>query len=888
MAGRVIDELVTIIRYNTSNRELRRAEQQVNDFTRNTQKRFQSWGQTINKATRAATVVLGALGAGAFKVGAAEERSLLNLRTQLGLTADEVEELKAPLRDLSKETNRSLKEVNDAMFSVKSAGLETADALVVMDQSAKAAASGLGETKPIALLASGAVYSYGAAVLDGKRAVEILLATVKAGNLDAAQLATTFGRTFEFAAKLGVGVDEVGTAIAGYTRGGQNASQATDAVRMALTALLAPSTEAEKILNGVGLSVEDVHRHIREEGFIHTIRMLSDELEGDTTQLRRLFGDVNAVSFALSASGPKFHDYMDIQADIRASTDSVNEAFDIYANSSVAQADEATNNLKLALSSLYNNVLAPLLQLFGKLPSAIQTVVLGMGAMQIASTIGLGPSIGGLVTSLGRFIVALKTGKIWNSNFVLSLRLAAISVTGFDVRLWTSGTEALGRFKTAIRTNVIPALAKFAATIWTSTIGALRALGRRLAMASLAMLRFATRAIVAGISAVITFGAAIWASLIPPLIAATAAVVGFTLALLANPVVLIVAAIIGAFVALGYIVYRFRRQIVGALKTALAWVKGNWPLLVGILLGPFGIVGALIWKFRDQIVDALMGVWNFIKDKWREIAGLLLLPILGPFALIAMNAFGLRDKLMGVFSSIKDFFMGIWGTIVGIFRDHWAKILAVIFPAVGLPILIAQEWDQIVGIVGDIWNRVYDTVKGWIEAIISFIKEIPGKVKDAVKDIPNMVTDAVKDIPVVGQVLDVAGGVADKAKGFLGGIGKVFTGAEGGVVPGPLGRPVPAIIHGGEMVLSPGASNVLAQMLEGFRLGPAALPQAPHYYGQMYRSLVTNRTVNININGPITIQTQATDAKGIAQELREEIQDQIRNIAYDHDGPVER
>ena len=51
---------------------------------------------------------------------------------------------------------------------------------------------------------------------------------------------------------------------------------------------------------------------------------------------------------------------------------------------------------------------------------------------------------------------------------------------------------------------------------------------------------------------------------------------------------------------------------------------------------------------------------------------------------------------------------------------------------------------------------------------------------------------------------------------------------------------------------------------------------------------MTNRTVNINITEPIVIQTQATDAKGIAQELHEEIQDQIRNIAYDHDGPVER
>ncbi len=751
MAGRVIDELVTIIRYNTSNRELRRAEQQVNDFTRNTQRQFASWGQAISKITRAATVVLGALGAGAFKVGAAEERSLLNLRTQLGLTADEVEELKAPLRDLSKETNRSLKEVSDALFSVKSAGLETADALVVMDQSAKAAASGLGETKPIALLAGAAVNSYGAAVLDGKRAVEILLATVKAGNLDAAQLATTFGRTFEFAAKLGVGVDEVGTAIAGYTRGGQNASQATDAVRMALTALLAPSAEAEKILSGVGLSVEDVHRHIREEGFIQTIRTLSDELEGDTTQLRRLFGDVNAVGFALSASGPKFQDYIKIQSEVRASTGSVNEAFEIYANSSVAQADEATNNLRLALSSLYNNVLAPLLQLFGKLPAAIQTVVLGMGAMQIASTIGLGPSVGGLVTSLGRFIVALKTGTIWQSKFVLSLKATRIGM------LLTGATARV-----------------------------------------------------------------MWASIIGP---------------------------IGIAVAL---------------------------------------IGILVFRFRRQIVDALMGVWSFIKDKWREIAGLLLLPILGPFALIATNAFGLRDKLIDAFTKVRDFFMGIWGTIVGIFRDHWAKILAVIFPAVGLPILIAQEWDQIVGFVGDIWSRVYDTVKGWIEAIISFIKEIPGKVKDAVKDIPNMVKDAVKDIPVVGQVLDVAGGVADKAKGFLGGIGKVFTGAEGGVVPGPLGRPVPSIIHGGEMVLPVGASRVIAQMLEGFRLGPAALPQAPHHYGQMYRSSVTNRTVIINMNEPIVIQTQATDAKGIAQEIGEAFEDKIRNIAYDHDGPVER
>ena len=783
MAGRVIDEMVTIIRYNTSNRELRRAEQQVNDFTRNTQRQFASWGQNISKITRAVTVVIGALGAGAFKVGAAEERSLLNLRTQLGLTADEVEDLKAPLRDLSKETNRPLKELNDAIFSVRSAGLGGADAMEVLNASAKAAASGLGDTKSIALLAGGAVNTFGSDVLGGERAVEILLGTVKEGNLNAAELANTMGKGFTFVDQLGADLAEYGASIAGYTRTAQSASAATDAVSATFRALATPSSEGAKILKDVGFSVADVRRAVKEDGFLATLDRLRTALGGNEVKLRQLLGEANAVGFALHATGEGAAEYEQILRGVRDTVGDVSKGFEIYANSSVADADRATNNLRLALSSLYNNVLAPLLQLFGKLPSAIQTVVLGMGAMQVAATVGLAPSIGGLVTSLGRFI--------------LSLRLAAISVSGFAVRLWTSGTEALGRFKTAIRTNVIPALSRFAATIWTSTIGALRALGRRLARASLGMLRFAGRAIVAGISAVITFGVAIWASLIPPLIAATAAVVGFTIALLANPIVLIVAAIIGAFVALGFVVYKFRRQIVGALKTALAWIKGNWPLLVGILLGPFGIVGALIWKFRDQILGAFREVWDWLRES----------PIFGP-------------------------------------------------------------------------------VIDGIQAIIDFVRELPGRVVGILKDIPGMVADAIRDIPGLGAALEAFTGIAGKVGGFFGKVKESF--AQGGIVPGPMGRPLLATVHGGEMVLPVGASRVIAQMLEGFRLGPAALPQAPYHYGQMYRSSVTNKSVTVHIHEPIVIHTQATDAKGIAQELGEAIQDQIRNIAYDHDGPVER
>ncbi len=276
----------------------------------------------------------------------------------------------------------------------------------------------------------------------------------------------------------------------------------------------------------------------------------------------------------------------------------------------------------------------------------------------------------------------------------------------------------------------------------------------------------------------------------------------------------------------------------------------------------------------------MRGVWNTIvgifRDHWAKILAVLFPPVGIPL-LITRN-----------WGRIVEVVRGVWDSVVGIFRDHWDKLLAVLFPPVGLPVLIARNWGQIVEIVGGIWNRVYDTVKGWIDAIISFIRELPGRVREAVADLPSIVGEAVKDIPVVGQVVDVAGGLADKAKGFLGGIGKALGFAEGGIVPGPLGRPLLATVHGGEMVVPPGALGTLSQMLNGFAAGAAALPTAPAGAGTIYRSSVTNRTTKVEITGPITIHTQATDAREIAQQLSHEIEDQFRNIAYDQDGPIDR
>ena len=359
--------------------------------------------------------------------------------------------------------------------------------------------------------------------------------------------------------------------------------------------------------------------------------------------------------------------------------------------------------------------------------------------------------------------------------------------------------------------------------------------------------------------------------------------------LVANPVGAVIAAVALALVAAAVIVRKYWEPIkaffIGlgkGLQEALQPIKEAFGEVIAALepLQPvlsaigdaFGWVGDIIGKVVGWFTKLLDPVDKTSRSvKQAGDAGRTTGKIIGTLLLLPIKL------IIGYFK----LWIMIIRTLVSVFtwlRDTVGKVISTIR---GLPILVAQEWGQIVGIVGGIWSRVNDTVRGWIEAIIDFVRELPGRVVGILKDIPGMIADAIRDVPGLGAALEAFTGAAGK-------VGKALGFAEGGIVPGPLGRPLLATVHGGEMVLPVGASRVIAQMLEGFRLGPAALPQAPPHYGQMYRSSVDNRSVTVNITEPIVIQTQATDAKGIAQELHEEIQDQIRNVAYDHDGPVER
>ena len=777
---------------------------------------FKKVNMQLNSVARTAAVAGGALTAALFGVGRTIlgfEQTMNNLQAILNASSEEMEKLREQALEFGSATAFSASQVGEAQTELAQGFGDVERTLKALPDVLNLASAGQLSMGEAAALVRNQMNAFGLTIDDVSHITDVLAKAATSGSTTVRQLAPAFAQVAAGANTAGLSIERTAAFIVALRDIGLQAEQAGTALRNVIARLTEPEPPQNFLsaLNSIEVSFEELKRLAQRGEYEEIFRRLG-EAGLDAATAISLFG---TEGFSAGAS------LTDSISKVEALTESLIGA-EGWAErmrliqeqglpGAVAAFRSALEGLQLSLGE------AGLTGWIAKAADTLRGFVVwlrnadGWVKTTMAIVLASGPvllglaallklvsfAISGLVPLLKiaawantKFGISAKFAAFWNSNFILSLRIAAINVRAYVASLilatlWNSN------FVVSLRLAAIN-VRGFATTIWTSSIAALRGLVTNLGRASLGMLRFALKAIVAGISGVIAFGVALWASMIPPLIAATAAVTAFTVALLANPVVLVITAVIGAFVALGFVVYKFRRQIVGALKTALAWVKGNWPLLVGILLGPFGIVGALVWKFRDQILGAFRDVWDWLRDS----------PIFSP-------------------------------------------------------------------------------VIDGIQAIIDFVRELPGKVVGILKDIPGMIADAIRDVPGLGAAIDVFTGIAGK-------VGKALGFAEGGIVPGPLGRPLLATVHGGEMVLPVGASRVIAQMLEGFRLGPAALPQAPHYYGQMYRSSVTNKSVTVHIHEPIVIHTEATDAKGIAQELGEAIQDQIRNIAYDHDGPVER
>jgi len=377
-------------------------------------------GSSLEKAGRdmmPISIALAAAGGAAFKFGKDFEKTLTQIQTLAGGSAEQVDMYRERVMEMVKEVGKSPQELAEALYFITSSGQSGAAALDTLRVSAKASALGLGETKTVADAATSAINAYGKENLTAEEAVRVLVATVREGKGEADAIAGSLGRVIPIASEMGVKFQDLGAFMSATTKIGLSAEEAATALRGALTTISAPTKEqtdafqdlSERGLLPMGFNLEAVRKKIREEGLAEGFMQLTTATKGNSEALTAIIGNVRAATGVLGAYGRQGEATLQIQKKMRTDLHEVDEGFkeltktvdqkwnQVLANMQ-ANAVNAFEAMKPSFVGFLDGAdkvtkgIDFMIKMFKELPQPIQTGIVAMGALVAVA----GPALLGL------------------------------------------------------------------------------------------------------------------------------------------------------------------------------------------------------------------------------------------------------------------------------------------------------------------------------------------------------------------------------------------------------------------------------------------------------------------------------------------------------------
>jgi phage-related protein len=302
----------------------------------------------------------------------------------------------------------------------------------------------------------------------------------------------------------------------------------------------------------------------------------------------------------------------------------------------------------------------------------------------------------------------------------------------------------------------------------------------------------------------------------------TTVIRGMSLAIMANPVGLIVAAI-AALIAILVVAYfkfdGFRKIVDDAWQGIQAAAKEAWE---GFLKPIFE---QLVAAFNDDILPALQGLASAFMEAWPGISNAIsqawefIGPILAKIIEIYIFLYSIIlpafiKYYTFVFTAVVEILLFAWSIIKPILElIGWVFMNVIVPAALKLWEVMKVVWSGIVAAVSFAWGALrgaFEGIKSGISSVADFFGSAVGRITGVFSGIADTIRgafsgafQAVKDLwnSTLGgkgfRVPDIPG-VPGRGTEF-----RFPTFNKGGIVPGIQGEPMLAMVHGGERILRP-------------------------------------------------------------------------------------
>ena len=407
--------------------------------------------------------------------------------------------------------------------------------------------------------------------------------------------------------------------------------------------------------------------------------------------------------------------------------------------------------------------------------AAVGVVGLGLAAGKIGRGIGKVKAMASTIKSVGG--AAISAGK--------SLATGAVSAGKWAVQ---AGKAAASGAKSAI-----VGIGNAAKTAGAAALSGAKSLGTW----ALASAKSAASAI-ASTASIIAQKVAMLAGKVATGVA-TAAQWLWNAALTANPIGLVIAAIVGIVAAL---VLAYNK--VGWFK---AFVDGAFRFIGAIIKWVAGVVSAVfstIWNVAQRVIGWIVGYWKFylaaVTTVWNFVWGVVQKVIEWIRGVVSSVVNTVKRKWDEVSTKVRQVWQAIQSIVGGVVDNVRSKVASVVNN-------IRQKWDEVSTKVRQVWQAIKNIISDRIDSVKRMVESAKNKVSAMFDPLKNAAKKVFNTVAKFWN--NTIGKLSFTAPSWVPGIGgkgfsmpQLPTYHTGGEVLGPRGQEVPIMALGGERVLS--------------------------------------------------------------------------------------
>ena len=326
-----------------------------------------SWNRIAQKtrtfgylASTAISLPIIMIGKSSFQMAKDFEFSIQKIVGLAGVAQSAVNDWEKDLLEMAPRVAKSPKELAEALYFIASSGIKGSEALDVLELSAKAATSGLGETKDVADLLTSVLNAYRGTGMTAAKATDILIAAVREGKGEADAFAKSMGKVIPVSAQMGVSFDQVAGAMAAMTLAGASAANASTYLLGFLNILLKAPPAGDRVLKNLTsmkTSYSLLRQELKEKGLLSVMEHLKaiNEKFGDSIS-SDVLPNVRGLIAEFSVAGKNLKYNSEIMTKITNSSGSLAEAFAAVSNTIKVQFDSALAQGQVSLIALGKDI----------------------------------------------------------------------------------------------------------------------------------------------------------------------------------------------------------------------------------------------------------------------------------------------------------------------------------------------------------------------------------------------------------------------------------------------------------------------------------------------------------------------------------------------------